>query len=112
MLKGVYSSYSNQTLDKTSFHLDVMPVPNNDMDRFNAGTDFVKNYEMVEGIFWYLSYNDNTIRQYEDGYPIAKLDYIKIIPSKLNNDSESDVSDFDDHENSENITHNFSEDEE
>ena len=67
--------------NEKNYNIDVIPVRNNDIERFNKGTDIEENYIIEEGIFWYVSYNDKTIRQFEDGYPIIQLDYINIIGS-------------------------------
>jgi len=78
--KGLYSYESS---NEKNYNLDVIPVKNNDIERFNKGTDVEENYIIGEGIFWYVSYNDKTIRQYEDGYPLVQLDYINNVGNSI-----------------------------
>ena len=78
---------------KNRIHLQVYPVEDNDIDKFNNQSDL----DVYTGVFWFINYTDMAVCQYEDGCQLDRIECITVIQRDTTyNDYIDD--DYDDHD--------------
>ena len=78
---------------KNRIHLQVYPVEDNDIDKFNNQSDL----DVYTGVFWFINYTDMAVCQYEDGCQLDRIECITVIQRDTTYNDYSD-DDYDDHD--------------
>ena len=81
---------------KNRIHLQVYPVKDNDIDKFNNQSDL--DIDVNFGIFWFINYTDMAVCQFEDGCQLDVIECVTVIKRDptYNNEYSDDDGDFSD----------------